>query len=171
MDAALVMGLVLTVSVILSLPGVLAFYRDSNRPNSGTYYQMEQTLASQNGRLDTQGRRIDELEQQLSRAVEEMGDLRRGVALLIAQLEEAKLKPVWTPPRRLQTGATASTLRKRRAQKFSVDEMLDLAMYLGVAAEGFAAATPSGYARWLVAHCERHGMLEELERLIQELRP
>ncbi len=139
--------------------------------DSETYYQMEQTLSSQNKRLDSQGRRIDELERQLSRALDEIGDMRRGVAQLIDQLEGAGLKPVWTPPRKLANGNTTTGLRNAIKEKYNLDEMQDLALDLGVPPHAIGATTPAGYARELTTWAERHGILEELERLITKQRP
>lgn len=169
---------VMAASAALALPGLMAFARGQRANDAETFLQMEQALRSNQQRTDRQGRQVDELRERLEETQRqldgvqlEMGDLRRGIAILLAQLERAGLAPEWTPPRRLQNGTTTSGLRKILRDGFNLEEMRDLSLDLGVPNEAIGATSPTAYARELVSYAERRGLLEELERRIQELRP
>lgn len=169
---------VMILSAALAVPGLLAFARNQRHSDAEDELRREQAQRVRAQREEITDRRLDatqaklsDVERTLSSVQAEMNELRRGLALLLAQLEAAGLTPVWTPPRALQSGTTRAGLRKRLREEFSLEEMRDLALDLGVVDNDIRGDTATNYARELVEWCARRSMLEELERRIQELRP
>lgn len=166
------------LSTALALPGLLAFSRNQREGESEDALRRERAQKIRQEReeiterrLDSTQAELDEVRRVLNGMQAEMNELRRGLAILLAQLERSGLTPEWTPPRKLQSGTTKAGLRKALREMFNLDEMRDLALELGVPDGEIRSDTTTVYARELVAWAERRSMLEELERLIQELRP
>lgn len=66
-----------------------------------------------------------------------------------------------------ETGAFVRALRER----FSLDEMRDICMRLGIEAEDIPGEGRSGFARELVFYCRRRNLLRQLETAVAEMRP
>lgn len=180
MDAATLIALigVMLLSSALAMPGLLAFARNQQHRDSEEDLRREQAQKIRQEReeiterrLDATQAELDEVRRVLGNVQAEMNELRRGLAILLGQLERLGHQPEWTPPRALQSGTTKAGLRKALREMFNLDEMRDVAMELGAPDGDIRGDTPMVYARELVAWAERRSMLEELERLIKELRP
>jgi hypothetical protein len=131
--------------------------------------------------------RIDELESlRLLDAAEraqlhrELNELRRGISILIAQVRRAGMVPEWTPEAmpvtypRIVTGQQAETDRlvtlwQRIADRFSMEEIADLAFRLGLPES--RADTAGAAARELVNNARRRGLLDRLDELCRDERP
>lgn len=110
---------------------------------------------------------------------DDIDELRRGLAILIAQLHRAKLTPEWTPPHHapsLPLGRQqAETERmvwlwQKIAAQFDLAEQADLwfAMGWGNDIRGDSAGER---ARELVAFANRRGCLDDLVELCRKGRP
>ena len=178
MDAGTLIALigVMVVSVALALPGLLAFARNQRVDDSEAALKREQAQKVRqereeitDRRLDATQAELDEVRRVLNSVQSEMNELRRGLAILLAQLERLGHTPDWTPPR--ASGVSKVGLRKDLRDGFNLEEMRDLAQDLGAPDGEIRGDTVTVYARELVAWAERRGLLGDLERRIQELRP
>lgn len=196
MDASewITMAAVLGMAVAISLFNYLGLRRAATRPpddrasQSQAYLAMEHALSSQSARLDGQSRRIDELEAEIlaQRAAyqgdlavlrEELEQAYEGVRLLLSQLNEAGMSPVWMPPTRrpINGGAGVTTaqparLAKMIAAQFALDEMTGLAFELGIEGD-VTGETTAARAQSLVGQANRRGLMERLISLCREQRP
>ncbi len=130
-------------------------------------------------------RRVGDLEQlRLADAADrlwlqdELIELRRGMAILVAQLRRAQIEPEWTPaaaggrvrPRGDERTAGLVALYQRIAEKFDMGEMAELWFDMGWANEMRGDDTRE-QARELVAFANRRGRLDELVEVCRRLRP
>jgi hypothetical protein len=131
--------------------------------------------------------RIDDLESlrlldaaEISRMHNEVNELRRGVSILSAQVRRAGMQPEWTPEavpvtlpphedsRQAETNRLVD-LWQRIADRFSMDEIADLAFRLGLPESN--SDTAGGRARELVAAARRRGLLDQLVDICRDERP
>jgi hypothetical protein len=131
--------------------------------------------------------RIDELESlrlldaaERTRMHQELNELRRGITVLIAQVRRAGMTPEWTPATvtaptpTAENGQQAETDRlvdlwQRIAERFSAEEIADLAFRLGI--PDSHAETDGARARDLVTMAKRRDKLEQLVALCRRERP
>ena len=112
------------------------------------------------------------------RLQQEMDELRRGIAVLIAQVRRAGLTPEWSPPpappppaaegQRAETDRLVA-LWLEIEERFSPEEMDDLAFELRLPESH--AETPGARARDLVNNARRHGKLNGLIAIGERERP
>jgi hypothetical protein len=131
--------------------------------------------------------RIDDLEQlrlldaaERNRLHQELNELRRGITILIAQVRRLGHVPEWTPEavpvtlpphedsRQAETNRLVD-LWQRIADRFSMDEIADLAFRLGLPESN--SDTAGGRARELVAAARRRGLLDQLVDICRDERP
>lgn len=131
-------------------------------------------------------RRVEELESlrlldaaERGKLHQEVDQLRRGIAVLIAQIRRANMTPEWSPapsaPLPTPTGQQAETERLVGLWQhidgcFDMDEMNDLAFQLGLP-DLSRTETSGARARALVMHAKRRSKLEELVDLCRKERP
>lgn len=194
-------ALTLLVALAASLPGLAAFllYKRQARSHFEMQKQLRKQLQEQiNSQQQTNRfltKRVDELEQSRAREFAEteilrqemedlrqvMGEFRRGLDVLTGQLKAADIPPAWSPPavapRNASTGANGdwgsdtSTLRRVLVERFSRDEVDDLAFQMGVESDDLSGTTKSARARALVEYLKDRGRLKELVQLIRSQRP
>lgn len=137
-------------------------------------------------RVEQQEERIGDLESirlldaaERERQNSEMTDLRRGVAILVAQLRRAKMEPEWSPaplPAPFATSRQQNATERQVwlwqliAERFDVNEQSELWFEMGWQ-EDERGATVGEKARQLVAYAHRHGALDELVALCRVKRP
>lgn len=133
-------------------------------------------------------RRVDNLESlrlldaaDRSRLNDELGELRRGMAILIAQLRREKLTPEWTPPspgtlpsaglgRQQEETERMVWLWQLIAGRFNLDEQAGLWFEMGWG-NSMRGDSAGERARELVAFAHRRGCLDELVALCRRERP
>jgi hypothetical protein len=131
-------------------------------------------------------RRVDNLESlrlldaaDRSRLNDEMGELRRGLAILIAQLRRSNLTPEWSPPSPAAPPVAGRQQRETERQvwlwqlvavQFALDEQADLWFQMGWA-NWMRGDSAGERARELVAFAYRRGGLDELVALCRRERP
>jgi hypothetical protein len=190
MDEWKVTVIVLGIAGMISLANYLGLTRVTQRREEEradrplAYQRMETALASQAARLDGQARRIDELEAsmdaqerahraEMAVLKEELEDAYQGLHLLIEQIRDAALEPVWMPKKRgaLKGGAGVETLAARMVEWFNRDELDNLAFDIGIRADSLPGESVETRARQLVNMAKRTGKLEALEGRVTALRP
>lgn len=144
-------------AVVLALLSIaLSLWRDYRQPLKRRLAKLVEELSEQ---LSEVTLRVIELELELT-------EYRINTPRLIGQLLEAGVKPVWRPRTLLVHAEGDESLLIRLAQMievhFNVDEMNALAFDVGVLEDEFAGETKKARSRSLVAHCARHGKLEQL---------
>lgn len=129
--------------------------------------------------------RIDDLESlrlldaaEISRMHNEVNELRRGVAILSAQVRRAGMQPEWTPEAARISGPLSGqaaetdrlvTLWQNIAARFNAEEIDDLAFQLGLPESH--AETDGARARDLVSAAKRRDKLDALVSLCRRVRP
>lgn len=140
---------------------------------------LERQISEANERIDDleSVRLLDAAERE--RQNNEMIDLRRGVAILVAQLRRAKMDPEWSPaPLPLPFAASRQQsetermvyLWQRIADLFDLREQSELWFEMGWA-DDERGDTAGEKARQLVAYAHRRGSLDELNELCSRKRP
>lgn len=112
------------------------------------------------------------------RLQDELIELRRGLAILVAQLRRSKLEPEWSPstPVAVPAGSQQEETRvlvrfyQRIAEQFDLGEQAELWMEMGWH-DGMRGETTADRARELVAYAKRRHCLDELAALCRRLRP
>lgn len=144
---------------------------EATRPDA--YAIMEQSLASQQRRMDElEARRMSD-HALIIDLRNEVAALRVGIAVLIRQVQEAGLTPQWQP---VATGTTSTPVDKRAlaqriAVQFDLDEMATLMFDINIDDEELAGRTRQARARELVDYAERHGQLDILAAAVAAQRP
>lgn len=131
-------------------------------------------------------RRVDNLESlrlldaaERSRLNDDLGELRRGLAILIAQLRRANLTPEWSPPspatppvvgRQQEETERMVWLWQLIAKRFDLDEQADLWFQMGWG-NSIRGDSAGERARELVAFAHRRGCLDDLIALCRQERP
>lgn len=152
-----------------------------------TIATLESALSSQQRTNVVLQRRMDQVEHEIDRLREErqidrtqiaamqaeLDLLYSGVQRLIEQITALGEQPVWQPPRRSPSARINSRaeLMKRLIAGFNVDELNSLAFDVGLGEESFAGETLPARARTLVELATRRGVLGDLEKRVNELRP
>ena len=67
--------------------------------------------------------------------------------------------------------SSRAQLRRVLDEYFNETELRNLCFDMGIDYEGLSSGGKADKARELIAHCERHGRVDELERRCRELRP
>ena len=151
---------VLFVSVLVSAPTIWGFFQAAKLSRD-----MER-------RMDVMQTEIDDLREGREIDHEEMRDLRDGIGLLVDQLRQARMEPVWTPnevKRRPRGGGVA--LAKRIAAGFSAEELDSLVFELGISRESLPGETGEKRAQELVRYMDSRGRINDLRRAVDENRP
>lgn len=118
----------------------------------------------------------ESLRDETERLRQEVRELWQGVRALIAQIEAVPLTPVWQPPAKTPakpgrlTGDLAA-LRDRISEKFSIEEINDLAFRLGADPEDLVGESRQARARSLVNRFKSLDRIDELRGLCAALRP
>jgi hypothetical protein len=170
-------GLAILFGVVSAVIGIAWIWRVSSRP--GIVDKQSQTLVRYAARMDDMQAEIDELHGAMQADREELNDLRlemaewrHGMAIIFEQMKAAKITPLWTPKEKPpRTGRGQSTLAKRIADGFSIDEINGLAYDIGITPEEFAGDTAAARARELVELSHRRGITQALIGRVNELRP
>lgn len=131
-------------------------------------------------------RRVDNLESlrlldaaDRSRLNDELGELRRGLAILIAQLRRANLTPEWSPPSPVSPPVAGRQQRETERQvwlwqliavQFNMEEQASLWFEMGWG-NSMRGDSAGERARELVAFAHRRGCLDELVALCRRDRP
>jgi hypothetical protein len=102
---------------------------------------------------------------------EQMDEFRRGVRLLVEQLEQAKITPVWVPSRSMLNGQLSTELRRFIHSHFNHEEIDDLALRLGANPDDITGQSLLARSRSIVGYAERNELMEQLADLVRELRP
>jgi len=152
-----------------------------------TIASLESALSSQQRTNVLLQRRMDQVEHEIDRLREErqidrtqiaamqaeLDLLYAGVQRLIEQITALGAEPVWHPPRRSPSARINSRaeLTKRIIAGFNIEEINGLAFDVGLNEESFAGETAAARARTLVELATRRGLLADLEKRVNELRP
>ena len=152
-----------------------------------TIAALESALSSQQRTNVLLQRRMDQVEHEIDRLREErqidrtqiaamQGELDllySGVQRLIEQITTLGAEPVWQPPRRSPSARINSRaeLSRRIIAGFNMEEINSLAFDINLGEESFAGETAATRARTLVELAARRGLLKELEKRVNELRP
>lgn len=123
-------------------------------------------------RIDSLELEIEDLRESQIDGNTEIRQLREGLSLLVAQIEDAKMSPVWTPEQVVKRTRTKRVdVTNRLVEAFSVEEIKDLAFEFGLSPDNLEGETRSARARSLTVWAADHRRLGELSRRIDELRP
>lgn len=130
--------------------------------------------------------RIDDLESlrlldaaERAQQHDELNELRRGLAILVAQIRRSGQTPEWTPaampspvPISLRQTATDRMVEmwQKIAEYFDLEEQEELWFELGWGS-AIRGDTAGERARMLVSHANRRGRLGDVETLCREKRP
>lgn len=152
-----------------------------------TIATLESALSSQQRTNVVLQRRMDQVEHEIDRLREErqidrtqiaamQGELDllySGVQRLIEQITTLGAEPVWQPPRRSPSARINSRaeLSRRIIAGFNIEEINSLAFDINLGEESFAGETAATRARTLVELAARRGLLNDLEKRVNELRP
>lgn len=152
-----------------------------------TIATLESALSSQQRTNVVLQRRMDQVEHEIDRLREErqidrtqiaamqaeLDLLYSGVQRLIEQITTLGEQPVWQPPRRSPSARINSRaeLGRRIIAGFNMEEINSLAFDVGLNEESFAGETAAARARTLVELAARRGLLSDLEKRVNELRP
>lgn len=175
----IVMAILVTVGTCAGIYAAFHALALARRNSPDTFAKMQRLFDTQQARIDRQSERIDAMEMEIDdlRASladnhEETRQLRDGIEKLVAQIRAAKMEPVWTPEEvnRVRRVNRAS-LSRRISDRFSVEEINNLAFEFGLMADELAGETRTARARALVVWAADHGYLTRLEELVNELRP
>lgn len=152
--------MVVVAALMLSVPAVWGFWQTT---------QMSRDMEH---RMDAMQAEIDDLRESRQADHEEMRDLRDGISLLVEQIRQAKMDPVWTPDEvKRKPRASAAGLAVRLAAEFSSEELDGLAFEMGVGHDQFGGETIEARARELVRYMDARGRLTELRQRADRLRP
>ena len=144
-------------------------------------------LAALNVHVRALERRIDDLEAlrlldaaEQHRQYDELIELRRGVALLVAQLRRANMAPEWQPSAAVPAPPPTSrqqaemnaqvVLWQQIAAQFDLEEQAELWFEMGWAS-AMRGETAGERARALVAYAARRGCLDKLAEMCRGKRP
>lgn len=177
--AQIVLAILVTIGIGMGIYAGVHAVVVARRNSPDTYNKMLDSLGKQETRLERQSERIDAMEMEIDdlRAAladnhEETRQLRDGIERLVAQIRAAKMEPVWTPDQVTKTRRpNRATLARRISDRFSIEEINDLALEFGVLADDLAGETRTSRARALVVWAADRGCLGSLERRVAELRP
>lgn len=123
-------------------------------------------------RIDSLELEIEDLRESWVDSAVEVQELRAGLSLLVAQIEAAKMAPVWTPEQVVKRTRTRRVdVTNRLVESFTVEEINDLAFEFGLSPDNLEGETRSARARSLTVWAADHRRLGELSRRIDELRP
>jgi len=175
----IVMAILVTVGTGAGIWAAVHAAAVARRNSPDTYNKMLSSLDKQEARLERQAERIDAMEMEiddlrasLAENHEETRQLRDGIEKLVAQIRAANMEPVWTPEQVTKARrVNRATLARRISDRFSVDEMNDLAFEFGLAADELAGNTRAARARALVVWAADRGCLASLEERVNQLRP
>ncbi len=115
--------------------------------------------------------------QEIEALRQENAELRRGVAALSRQMEEAQMTPAWKPaekPRPAKPRPPAVdlvALRRKLVEHFSLTEVNDLAFELDIRGDELEGSALPERARSLVRYLDNRGRLAELVELCRSQRP
>lgn len=195
MTSGLDLSVVIGAGLFMAIVGMIWLWRERARPS--LLDRQEATIARMLTRADSiqddqdkLRREFDEFRRQTYEAQEahdeEMAELRafidewwRGWKLIFAQMEAAKLVPVWQPkeppPKRKRAkveppAPTDQELMEAIAGQFNIEEMNTLAFEIGLSPDDFGGETRTARARELVNLARRRGLTDKLEKQRRHLR-
>lgn len=173
------LAIMVTVGMTISIYTAYHVLAQSRRRSPDTLAKMQRLFDTQQNRITNQGERmdameleIDDLRAALAENHEEMRQLKDGIHLLVTQIRGAGMEPVWTPE--LVTKAqrfSRARLARTIDERFSVEEINNLAYEFGISADELAGDTRASRARALVTWASDHDRLGELQRRVAILRP
>lgn len=172
------LALMVTVGMTLSIYAAYHVLAQSRRRSPDTLARMQQLFDTQQNRIAAQGERmdameleIDDLRSALADQHEETRQLRDGINRLVSQIRGAGMEPVWTPERVTKKERfSRATLARSIDERFSVDEINELAYEFGIHADELTGETRAARARALVTWASDHNRLGELQRRVAILR-
>lgn len=195
---------VLAVALAAAVPGLLAIWlwkrreeheRSQFEVQAQLRRQLQEQIDAQQQTIRFLNKRVDDLQksharefaetemlrQEIENLRQEVGELWRGVPILLGQLKAADITPAWSPPAqrskrplvRRNNGRQVDpvALQQLIAERFSLEEINDLAFQLGIESDDLSGTTKRGKARALVEYLKDRERLEELIELVRSQRP
>lgn len=154
--------------------------RQSRKDAAEVYRTMQITIRELSERLNavedagTLARaRIRELETGMGQLTGQLTEALAGIDILLAQLQRAEIDPEWLPKNTVIAAVPVnlSVLTDRIYQRFSDDELSDLARRIGIGPDDIPGETLRRRVTELVEMAQRRGLTGHLITVCTELRP